>query len=1504
MNHEPRTSRTEHRALLLLLSAVLLALVGCAGSDSSQTEDVTVSRQVLTFPVTVTIATPNPVSPTAPVVVGSDIVRLGPRADVVSGMTVSMGTPGLFADADALLNETWTRGTANLRDRVHVRGTLHARTRTLGSNVVIDASDLNPNIDPTQTLSWKVSYPPGPQNDVTLPPGDNEVLEPGKYGVVTLNSPSTLTLRTGTYFLKTFSAQSSSVIKLDQAGGPVIIYTTDNLTLRGTFTPLTGTAAPDLALIHLGTSAVFVETLFNGAIVAPSAAVTLRSVTGIHTGYFAAKEPVLDAGARVRYRAPLAVIGTASPPGQTCRQLLAGLVPDDRLDLYCRDCLDHSDIDRDRVEDCVDGCPSDPAKTAPGACGCGVPDLDRDNDGVPNCVDKCDRDTNNASSGECGCVRDLAEPQDLKPAGTPCFDPACPQTGSTCNSVGVCGNRSTCRPVANCRYILNGGISYWFCPGPATQSAAASACNAKQMHLVRINSVMENRFVQRYVTGPTWIGANAITTSGVWRWTTPTSNNGDQFWQGSANGAQRNSLFSYWRAGNPQTQRCAVVDRDTGRWVDVDCNQSLGFVCESPLTSRPRTTNPPPGGPTQPTPSPVPCVPFADSGLPDSAEGDFSRLQQDYNNAQNGIFDGSAANPPPDGSNNCIEDKDASAIGDYNNFAGCRLNRVGPPDFICANNASCTQFGANAVCRVVQDDPTCVPPDPDPNDPTTHREDICVGHARCGVLDCRGIETPTRCRHIEICGPPVVDAGFLPGSDIDGSVFDPATIFPGNVLPDAGSVGTYNDPPTGTGKLHSWCFMTNEQAIPKADNPNDTKQGSGGGSDISFRFDPDLIFDADVNPLALGETKMEVHAAARLVAGVKVNNLFGSGIGFDKDIFKVAADLRAKRCTLADDESEFEIFGLDFTFIADKYIFNTANTTIKFLTDDNGNPIDIRQQTQACNKAVETFTTTAHRAKKAFRDAQQLLSQYHELKNLGNLATLCQDIMDLVALGGGVDFFPGGLNCPANEPPEITIQRFLDYYQAPGFGQIAALKDAINQLVTATDRIKEKLKVENEIKLVGVGGSESSTVVSVPFAIGPVPMLLQVDVYYAYGVDGIFGYAVQFPFNPLKDKVGDDLPIAHVKAGVMPYANAGISAFVGAGGGLGGFSATLGVSGALSLADIKIPIFAGAGLGAKILDDLRPFEDKVGPPVSMAADAAGLTPLTHFSVPKSFKFNVWFDYGASVDATNVLGGVLSATLRIKFFFFSKEWRKEIVRYNGFSFHKELVSGKFGTDPGVHTDKETVPGQNPDGGGADKVTGNVDMGLQETKTALGVLIPVDPPETPSTLPARHFDAGAMERPFYDNQCCSRPTDPPAGTPTDHWCVLDGQPPSGGLMPCCPGFTCKSIAIDLGLRCAPICGSFEADCTSNTDCCSGLVCNSNGSCQLCDPEGVTCEAQNDCCSGTTCSPPRGPQGVCWRCRTAGETCTSTVDCCGALDPDGNGFGCGQPNAAGVRVCENIQ
>src|SRR5262249_36777906 len=45
------------------------------------------------------------------------------------------------------------------------------------------------------------------------------------------------------------------------------------------------------------------------------------------------------------------------------------------------------DSDGDGIPDVNDGCPNDPKKTSPGACGCGKPETEANGNGVPDCID-------------------------------------------------------------------------------------------------------------------------------------------------------------------------------------------------------------------------------------------------------------------------------------------------------------------------------------------------------------------------------------------------------------------------------------------------------------------------------------------------------------------------------------------------------------------------------------------------------------------------------------------------------------------------------------------------------------------------------------------------------------------------------------------------------------------------------------------------------------------------------------------------------------------------------------------------------------------------------------------------------------------------------------------------------------------------------------------------------------------------------------------------------------
>ncbi|MBX2973870.1 MAG: T9SS type A sorting domain-containing protein, partial [Flavobacteriales bacterium] len=81
-----------------------------------------------------------------------------------------------------------------------------------------------------------------------------------------------------------------------------------------------------------------------------------------------------------------------------------------------------------------DGCPTDANKTHPGVCGCGTPDTDTDEDGTADCIDGCPNDPDKTAPGVCGCgTADIAVTYYADADGDGAGDPLVSQPGYTCN---------------------------------------------------------------------------------------------------------------------------------------------------------------------------------------------------------------------------------------------------------------------------------------------------------------------------------------------------------------------------------------------------------------------------------------------------------------------------------------------------------------------------------------------------------------------------------------------------------------------------------------------------------------------------------------------------------------------------------------------------------------------------------------------------------------------------------------------------------------------------------------------------------------------------------------------------------------------------------------------------------------------------------------------------------------------------------------------------------------
>jgi hypothetical protein len=95
------------------------------------------------------------------------------------------------------------------------------------------------------------------------------------------------------------------------------------------------------------------------------------------------------------------------------------------------------DSDGDGTLNCEESCPNDPAKLAPGICGCGKTDTDTDGDGSADCNDLCPADKSKIVPGVCGCGT-TESTLDSDYDGTPdCID-TCPLDPKKI-AEGICG---------------------------------------------------------------------------------------------------------------------------------------------------------------------------------------------------------------------------------------------------------------------------------------------------------------------------------------------------------------------------------------------------------------------------------------------------------------------------------------------------------------------------------------------------------------------------------------------------------------------------------------------------------------------------------------------------------------------------------------------------------------------------------------------------------------------------------------------------------------------------------------------------------------------------------------------------------------------------------------------------------------------------------------------------------------------------------------------------------
>jgi hypothetical protein len=301
---------------------------------------------------TVSIKTPKGVSPISVALGANGSITIGGATQIIRpgsalSRTTNVGTGGIQAEPDAVFGDVFSTSTVTLKDRVHVLGKVYAPGVVRGAGVQIAGGvDSVTPLAPSTVTTWTVTYPAATVTDVVLQPNISASRAPGRYGNVQIFSGAQLSLSSGIYYLDSLDLEPSAKILLNQDAGPVLIYVRNTVILRGTFKvlPTSSTTPPDLLFGYLGSAELFVEAPFNGVIVATNAKVTLRSVSGGHTGSFFGKNIGVDPNTQVTFRPGYPIL-TTQPPGNPT-DCTKAILPSDSLTGAARELQFQMDIVR------------------------------------------------------------------------------------------------------------------------------------------------------------------------------------------------------------------------------------------------------------------------------------------------------------------------------------------------------------------------------------------------------------------------------------------------------------------------------------------------------------------------------------------------------------------------------------------------------------------------------------------------------------------------------------------------------------------------------------------------------------------------------------------------------------------------------------------------------------------------------------------------------------------------------------------------------------------------------------------------------------------------------------------------------------------------------------------------------------------------------------------------------------------------------------------------------
>ncbi len=252
-------------------------------------------------------------------------------AHVVTGS--GAGNPALIVNAGngktdvgvaALVGTTRSVASINVRDRGVISGNAVSQgTVTKPDSATISGESIsNADLSLPSLSSFSVTIPIGTAG-THLDRGESSTVGAGTYSSLTVKAGATAYLSSGTYYFQALDVEANGVLALDMSSGPIYLYVAHSLIMHSGGIVVLGGATSDLFVAYMGIDAVTLEAPLVGTFVAPSAAITLATLTsgGEFQGTFYARSIEVRPGVLIRalpfqhpWLSPSATPGPAQPP--------------------------------------------------------------------------------------------------------------------------------------------------------------------------------------------------------------------------------------------------------------------------------------------------------------------------------------------------------------------------------------------------------------------------------------------------------------------------------------------------------------------------------------------------------------------------------------------------------------------------------------------------------------------------------------------------------------------------------------------------------------------------------------------------------------------------------------------------------------------------------------------------------------------------------------------------------------------------------------------------------------------------------------------------------------------------------------------------------------------------------------------------------------------------------------------------------------------------------------